>query len=106
MKSVIRILSFSVLVFCGSIYAQSTRDLVNDGVDQYNQKKYNDAEVNFKKGIEKKPDSFQGNYNLGDAYYKQQRYDEAMKQYGASLTKTNDKDQKAKVYHNIGNTFL
>jgi tetratricopeptide (TPR) repeat protein len=106
MKNVLRILYVTTLVFCGSIYAQSTRSLVNEGVDQYYQKKYNDAEVNFKKGIEKMPDSFQGNYNLGDAYYKQQRYDEAMKQYGASLTKTKDKDQMAKVYHNIGNTYL
>jgi len=106
MKIVLRILFFSALILCGNIYAQSTRSLVNDGVDQYHQKKYSDAEVNFKKGIEKMPDSFQGNFNLGDAYYKQQRYDEAMKQYGASLTKTKDKEQMAKVYHNIGNTYL
>jgi tetratricopeptide (TPR) repeat protein len=106
MKSILRILFVTTLAICGNIYAQSTRSLVNEGVDQYHQKKYTDAEVNFKKGLEKVPDSFQGNFNLGDAYYKQQRYDEAMKQYGASLTKTNDKDQKAKVYHNIGNTFL
>ncbi len=106
MKSMLRIFFVSVLMFCGCIYAQSTRSLVNEGVDQYHQKKYNDAEVNFKKGLEKMPESFQGNFNLGDAYYKQQRYDEAMKQYGASLTKTKDKDQIAKVYHNIGNTFL
>ena len=106
MKSMLRILFAASLVFCGSIYAQSPRKLVNEGVDQYHQKKYNDAEVNFKKGLEKMPESFQGNFNLGDAYYKQQRYDEAMKQYGASLTKTKDKDQMSKVYHNIGNTFL
>src|SRR5665647_327810 len=106
MKNVFAILSLFIIVLAAPLFPQSTRGLINDGVDQYHQKKYSDAEVNFKKGIEKMPDSFQGNFNLGDAYYKQQRYDEAMKQYSTSLTKTKDKNQISKVYHNIGNTFL
>ena len=106
MKNLLAILSLFFIALGTSLFAQSTRSMINDGVDQYHQKKYSDAEVNFKKGLEKAPDSFQGNFNLGDAYYKQLRYDDALKQYQTSLSKTNNEDLKSKAYHNIGNSLL
>jgi tetratricopeptide (TPR) repeat protein len=89
-----------------SIYGQSLRSLNNDGVDSYKKQQYVDAEVNFKKGLEKSKESFELNYNLGDAYYKQQRYDEAIKSFQNSLTFTEDGSLKSKVFHNIGNSLL
>jgi Ca-activated chloride channel homolog len=88
------------------VSAQSKRGLVNDGVDLYKKGKFTDAEVNFKKGLEKDPNMFQGHFNLGDAYYKQGRYDEAMQAYKNSLSFTDDKYNKSKVFHNIGNSLL
>ncbi|MCU7495944.1 MAG: tetratricopeptide repeat protein [Ignavibacteria bacterium] len=86
--------------------AQSLRGLVNDGVELYKQKKYSDSEANFKKGAEKAPNNFNSYFNLGDAQYKQGRYDEAAKSYQQALLKTQDKLQKASTYHNIGNSLL
>lgn len=88
------------------IKAQSVRGLVNDGVDSYKKKKYTDSEVNFRKGLEKAPDNFNAYFNLGDAQYKQGRFDEALKTYNQALTKTKDNELKAKTYHNIGNALL
>lgn len=98
-----------LIIFCFasiSFFAQSKRGLNNDGVDLYKDKKYADAEVKFKKGLEKDPEMFEGHFNLGDTYYKQGRYDEAMQSYKNSLQFTDDKNNKAKVYHNIGNALL
>jgi len=101
---------FSLLLFltvCINLnYAQSKRSLNNDGVDLYTQKKYADSEVKFKKGLEKDPKMFEGNFNVGDAYFKQGRYDEAIQAYKNSLQFTKDKEDQAKVFHNIGNSFL
>ena len=94
----------SFLFFVAVSYAQ--RGLINDGVDQYNQGKYPDAEVNFKKGLEKLPESFEAHFNLGDAYYKQGRFDESLKEFYSSLEMTQDPSRKANVYHNIGNSLL
>jgi len=94
------------LIFLMTVNAQSHRSLINDGVDLYKEGKFADAEVNFKKGLEKKPDLFQGHFNLGDAYYKQGRYDEAIQSYKNALSFTEDKLNKAKVFHNIGNALL
>lgn len=86
--------------------AQSLRSLNNSGVDAYNNKQFPDAEVSFKKGLEKSKESFELNYNLGDAYYKQQRYEEAIKSFQSSLPLTEDGLLKAKAFHNIGNSLL
>jgi tetratricopeptide (TPR) repeat protein len=103
MRKVILLLT---LCISGSLVAQSTRSLNNDGVDLYKEKKYSDSEVKFKKSLEKNPELFQGHFNLGDAYYKQGRYDEAIQSYKNSFGLTDDKEKKSKAFHNIGNSLL
>lgn len=97
---------FVGLTFLSSVSAQSKRSLNNDGVDLYKEKKFADAEVKFKKSLEKDPELFQGHFNLGDTYYKQGRYDEAIQSYKNSLGLTDDKEKQSKAFHNIGNALL
>ena len=87
-------------------FAQSFRSLNNEGVDLYQEKKYGDAEINFRKGIEKEPGKYKGYFNLGDNYYKLGKYDEAVKSYKNALGKTTSNTEKADAYHNIGNALL
>ncbi len=95
-----------ILILNTGLIAQSTRGLVNEGVDKYNEQKFSDAEVNFKKGTELDPQNFESHFNLGDAYYKQQRYDEALKSFQSALANAKTDEQKAKIYHNVGNSLL
>ncbi|MCX7874794.1 MAG: tetratricopeptide repeat protein [Melioribacteraceae bacterium] len=101
MKKIIFLIFISSLVL-----AQSQRSLNNDGVDLYKEKKYSDAEVKFKKSLEKNNKSFHSNFNLGDAYYKQGRYDEAIQSFQNSIPLTENEKEKAAVYHNIGNALI
>ena len=94
------------VISSSQVYAQSIRSLVNEGVEKYEKDKYADAEVDFKKGTEKAPESFQAKFNLGDALYKQKRYDESIKTYKSALELAKTKNEKAKVYYNIGNSLL
>ena len=106
MKEIIVFILLILLIPSVQSFAQSTRGLVNKGVDNYNDKKFSDAEVNFKKGSEKTPDNFEAKFNLGDAYYKQQRYDEAIKSFQSALANAKTDEEKAKIYHNVGNSLL
>ncbi len=107
MKYMNLILSFIIAISAMSVLqAQSLRSLNNTGVDKYKNKNFADAEVNFKKGLDEEPQNFITNFNLGDAYYQQQRYDEALNTYKAALSQAKTKEEKAKVYHNIGNSLL
>jgi tetratricopeptide (TPR) repeat protein len=95
-----------IFMISASSLAQSTRGLINDGVDLYKEQKFADAEVNFKKGTEKSPESFEAKFNLGDAYYKQERYEEAIQTFQSAFVNARSDEEKAKIFHNIGNSLL
>lgn len=94
------------------IFAQQEKRYIKKGNDLYQQQKYNDAEANYRKSVEKNPDShrdqdIEGNFNLGDALYKQKKFIDAGQQFtkiaGAA---NNNKTVAAEAYHNLGNSFL
>ena len=105
-KRILLVVMFFFTLGLSNIFAQSTRELVNDGVELYNEQKFADAEVNFKKGTETNPQNFEAKFNLGDAYYKQQRYDEAMKSFQSAFVDAKNDLEKSKLYYNIGNSLL
>ena len=65
-----------VIFACGA-FAQNERSLIRDGNKQYQQKKFSDAELNYRKGMEKNDHSYEANYNLGNALYRQDKLEEA-----------------------------
>jgi tetratricopeptide (TPR) repeat protein len=98
---------FIVLIVITSLLnGQSLRGLVNDGVDEYEENKFAEAEVNFKKGIEANVESFEPRFNLGDAIYKQGRFEEALEEFKNSAPLAKTDQEKASIFHNIGNTFI
>ena len=103
------ILTFGILMiaFSQNGIAQSSYDLIKKGNQQFEQKKYTDAEVNYRKTITSGKNVKEGSYNLGNAYFKQGKYDEAAKQYeSAGALKSLSKEEVSKIYHNLGNAFL
>lgn len=104
----VRFLFFSCItvLLLTTVYAQPDRRTNNKGVDEFESGNFVDAEVNFKKGVEKSPESFVSNFNLGDALYKQERYDESINAYKTALGNANDDQKRAKIHHNIGNALL
>lgn len=87
-------------------FAQNERSLIRDGNKQYQQKKYPDAELNYRKGLEKNDHSYEANYNLGNALYRQDKLEEAAKYYSGSAELKKDKDAKQDAYYNLGNALL
>jgi tetratricopeptide (TPR) repeat protein len=102
-KLIIIILSFTL--GC-NVFAQTDLSLVRKGNRQYNENQFNQAEVLYKKSVLKTPNMTQGNYNLGNTYFKQKRYDKAIEQYQKVLANTKDKKLTAQTNHNIGNGYL
>ncbi len=96
-----------LLVLCSSVLmAQDDRQLTRSGNKDFNKEKYAEAEVSYRKALEKKNNMPEATFNLGDALLKQQRYEEAAKQFQLSAQTNPDKNIKAKAYHNLGNTYL
>ena len=104
MKKVSLILFLIGIAFSAS--AQKERKLVREGNDLYDKQDFEKAEVEYRKALDKKTDSYEAAFNLGDALFKQKRFDEALKQFSDLAEKEMDKQRLGELYHNIGNTLL
>lgn len=82
---------------------KEARQLVREGNELYNQLKFADAEVAYKKALNKNPEYEIAKYNLGNALSQQNRNKEAIKQYELVAKTTKDKFTRAQAMHNIGN---
>ena len=86
--------------------AQEERSLTREGNKFFDKQKYADAEASYKKALEKKNNFPEAMFNLGDAMYKQERYDDAIKQFELAAKSFTDSKIKAQCYHNLGNCQL
>ena len=91
---------------CLSLYGQTGKKYVRQGNKQYENKKYVDAEISYRKALEKNNKLSAASYNLGNALYRQEKFDEASKFYNKALEDGMNKKDMAKVYHNMGNSLL
>ena len=89
-----------------TVSAQKANNMIRRGNSAYNDRKYKDAEIDYKSSLEKDPQSFAGNYNLGNAYYKQKNYDEAGKQFLQSSGMSKNPSDLSRSYYNLGNTLM
>jgi tetratricopeptide (TPR) repeat protein len=83
---------------------RDARKLVREGNELFNQLKFADAEVAYKKALEKNPSYEIANYNLGNAFSLQNRSKEAVTQYELVAKMTKDKFTRAEATHNTGNS--
>ncbi|MBN2765330.1 MAG: tetratricopeptide repeat protein [Paludibacteraceae bacterium] len=96
-----------IILFVLPLTAQEESPDVRSGNKMYKAEKFTDAEVAYRKGLEKNPKSFEANYNLGNALYRQGKYNEALEQYKTSLALQPDQKTKvASALHNAGNALL
>lgn len=89
-----------------SVSAQQERKFIREGNGLFNGQDFEKAEVEYRKAIDKKALSFEGGFNLGDALYKQKKYEEALQQFSSMAKEEKDKERLGELYHNIGNTLL
>ncbi len=106
--SYIKHISLFVLVILVSngIYSQKENKYIRQGTEDYLGSSYGNSEVAYQKALTTNPESFEAKFNLGDAFYKQEKYDEAIKEFSELAGKSTDKIKLGKLYHNIGNSQL
>jgi Ca-activated chloride channel homolog len=85
---------------------QSMRSLIDGGNDLYDQHKFSDAEVQYRKALEKESGAVQGHFNLGNSLYKQKKYDESVKEFDDAVAHAKHDETKAFAWYNRGNSFL
>ena len=103
MKNTLFILSF-ILSF--NAFAQNKKSFLRDGNELYADSSFNEAEIQYRKSLEKDQDYFNASFNLADAVYKQERYEESSALFDALKDNAPTETDLAKVYHNLGNSLV
>ena len=87
-------------------FAQKKKSFLRDGNTLYTDSSYNEAEMQYRKSLEKDQDYFNASFNLADAVYKQERYKEASALFDALKDDAPTDEDLAEVYHNLGNSLV
>ncbi len=105
MKNIIICLIVSLLTSTVS-YAQREKSDIREGNRLFKSGKFEDSEVSYRKAVDIQTGSIPGSFNLGDALYRQEKYEEAGKQFAEVSNKNSSKEVLAQAYHNMGNSLL
>ena len=82
-------------------FSQSIQKEIIKGNDAYKKKQYNEAAGAYQKALKKSPDAT-AYYNLGNALYKTDKLDEALKSYDNTVQNSKSYSLKENAYYNGG----
>ena len=104
----ISILLILNLLFASIAVAQQENSFIRQGNKLYEEGKFKEAEIDYRKALEKKPLSVKSSYNLGNSLYRQENYEEAMRNFSDAgrMMKESDTENRAASMHNLGNALL
>ncbi|MCL1974285.1 MAG: tetratricopeptide repeat protein [Bacteroidetes bacterium] len=94
------VLSVNVLM------AQPDRAEVRRGNQAFGRGKFASAELEYRRALEKDSTSFTAHYNLSNAKYKQDQYEQAENELKSRIDSLSTPLQRANAFHNLGNTQL
>ncbi len=99
-------LLLAMLLFSGSLSAQGERKFIRQGNREFQKEKYPESEISYRRALDKNKGSADAVFNTGDALYKQEKYEDAGKQFTESYRMNEDRDKKANSMYNLGNSLL
>jgi len=89
-----------------SVNAQTEKKLIRQGNRAYDKNKFSESEIAYRRAIDKNNQSPDAVFNIGDALYKQNKFEDAGKQFIENANMNEDKEKKSAAYFNLGNSLL
>ena len=97
---------YILLTFSFAVSAQEKDKTMPKANEEYSQKKFVEAEANYRISHSKFPKRTVAPFNLGNSIYKQNQIAEAKFAYSKAIENIKTRPQKHKVFHNLGNVFM
>jgi tetratricopeptide (TPR) repeat protein len=94
------------LVISLTLSGQSNKKYIREGNREYEKSKYPDSEILYRKALETDKQSPDAVFNVGDALYKQKKYEEAGKQFIENANMNEDATKRSAGLYNLGNSLL
>lgn len=108
MNTKILFLSFIIaLSFSNSMFGQKNYStLVYEGNQKFNGKDYDGASSRYMEAVKSNEKDFMAHYNLGNALYKNKKYEEAKAEFEKAESLSQTIPDKAAALHNLGNAYM
>ena len=94
------------LVAAEEVFSQPEQKYIRKGNGKYNEQQYNEAEVLYRKALEKNIKSGKAEYNLSNSLYKQEKYDASAAKYFGLAQEEKDHHELSRYYYNLGNSMF
>jgi len=107
-KSIYRILfviSFIIMTAL-PLAGQKHKKYTRQGNRDYTENQFEESEMLYRRAIDAEPSFKKAIFNLGDALYKQEKYDAAIENFSELTKKELKKKELARSQYNLGNSLL
>lgn len=94
-----------LILMTAGVYAQAERKYIRQGNREFEDAKFQEAEIRYRKALEKDSTSVAADYNLGNALYKEKQYDAAASRYEGLAKKQHEAKDLARQFYNLGNSY-
>lgn len=101
-----KVFIYSLLFFSFALSAQEKDKNLPKGNEDFKEKKYAEAEAEYRISLSKSPKKAISSYNLGNTIYRLNQPSEAKLAYVKTIENAKTKAEKHKAFHNIGNIFM
>jgi len=106
-KSILKSITLCVFMTISiALDAQTDKKFIRQGNREYEKSKFSDSEISYRKAVDKNKQSPNALFNVGDALYKQNKFEEAGKQFTENVSENYDKSKKSAGLYNLGNSLL
>jgi len=106
-RSMLKVILLNLLlILSATLNAQTDKKFIRKGNREYEKNKFSDSEISYRKAIDKNKLSPDAVFNVGDALYKQNKYEEAGKQFIENANQSDNKMKKSSGLFNLGNSML
>ncbi|HBE39732.1 MAG TPA: aerotolerance regulator BatC [Bacteroidales bacterium] len=87
-------------------YSQAEKKYIRQGNREYGKDKFRESEILYRKAADKNNGSADAVFNIGNALYKQNKHEDAARQFSGSFEMNDDKKKKSAGLYNLGNSLL
>jgi Ca-activated chloride channel family protein len=89
-----------------ALKAQGEKKYIRQGNREYFDNKFSESEISYRRAIDRNESSSDALFNIGDALYKQNKFDDAGTQFLENSGLSDDNIRKAAALYNLGNSLL
>jgi Ca-activated chloride channel homolog len=97
------LLTFTLIA---SVSGQTDKKYIRQGNREYEKNKFSDSEILYRKASDNNKQNPDALFNVGDALYRQNKFEEAGKQFLETTSQNENKAKKSAGFFNLGNSLL